>query len=119
MSSTYPFKVATTKSDADSTRQFVILAEVSGLDDYYQLFEDYGYGGDGLSWREHIETIIEEFQPELLDQLEFAEEDTTFVAYAESPDAVRDFMTLVLPYFGDLGKLKKYFAQADPEDFFA
>jgi hypothetical protein len=65
MSSTYPFKIAAAKAPADSTRQFAILAEVAGLDDYYKLFEEYGFGGDGPSWREHIETIIEEFDPDL------------------------------------------------------
>jgi hypothetical protein len=119
MSSTYPFKIAAAKAPADPARQFIILADVSGLDDYFKLFEDYGYGGDGPSWREHIETIIEEFQPDLLDNLEFEEDHETFVAYADSPDAVRQFMHWVLPYFGDLGKLKKYLSQTDPGDFFA
>jgi hypothetical protein len=32
---------------------------------------------------------------------------------------VRQFMHWVLPYFGDLGKLKKYLSQTDPGDFFA
>ena len=119
MASTYPFKIAPAKTTADPARQFVIVAEVGELDDYLQLFENYGYGGDGLSWREHIETIIEEYEPELLDHLEFEEMDETFLAYADGPDAVRQFMHYVLPYFGDLGKLKQYFSQADPSDFFA
>lgn len=119
MTSTFPFKVAAAKAAADPARQFIILAEVGGMDDYFQLFEDYGYGGDGSSWREHIETIIEEYQPGLLDHLEFDEDSETFLVYADSPDAVRQFMDWVLPYFGDLGKLKKYFIQTDPGDFFA
>jgi hypothetical protein len=119
MTSTFPFKIAAAKATADPARQFVILADVSGLDDYYKLFEEYGFGGDGPSWREHIETIIEEFQPELLEHLEFDEDHDTFLVYADSPAAARDFMTLVLPHFSDLGKLKKYFSQTDPGDFFA
>lgn len=119
MASIFPFRVAAANAGADPARQFVIVAEVGGLDDYYKLFEDYGYGGDGSSWREHIETIIEEYQPGLLDHLEFDEEADTFLAYADSPAAVRQFMDWVLPYFGDLGKLKKYLSQTDPSDFFA
>lgn len=119
MSSTYPFKVAAAKAPANPARQFAILADLSELDDYLQLFEDHGYGGNGPSWREHIETIIEEFQPELLDHLEFDEEADAFLAYADSLDAVRQFMALVLPRFGDVGKLKKYLSQTDPGDFFA
>ena len=119
MTATFPFKVAAAKAAADPARQFIILAEVNGLDDYFKVFEDYGYGGNGQSWREHVETIIEEYQPELLDHLEFEEDDDTFLAYADGPDAVRQFMACVLPYFSDLGKLKKYFSQTDPDDFFA
>ena len=119
MASIFPFKVAAAKAGADPARQYVILAEVDGLDDYYKLFEDYGYGGDGSSWREHIETMIEEYQPSLLDHLEFDEDADVFLAYADSPAAVRQFMDWVLPYFGDLGKLKKYLSQTDPSDFFA
>ncbi|QKG52549.1 Imm51 family immunity protein [Hymenobacter sp. BRD67] len=119
MTSTFPFKIAAAQNPAEPTRQFAILADVAGLDAYYHLFEDYGFGGDGASWREHIETIIEEFRPDLLEHLEFDEDRDTFLVYADSPAAARDFMALVLPYFGDLGKLKKYFSQTDPDDFFA
>ncbi len=119
MTATFPFKVAAAKATAEPTRQFLILAEVGSHDDYYQVFEDYGYGGTGLSWREHIETIIEEFEPDLLDHLEFEEDEETFLAYADSPAAVRQFMACVLPYFSDLGKIKKYLSQTDPGDFFA
>jgi hypothetical protein len=118
MSSTYPFKIAAAKAPADTTRQFVILADLSERDDYYQVFENHGYSGNGPSWREHIETVIEEFQPDLLDHLEFDEEAEAFLAYADSLAAVRQFMACVLPYFGDLGKLNKYLSQTDPGDFF-
>ena len=118
MASTFPFKVAAAKAGSDPAHQFVILAEVDALDDYLKVFEDYGYGGDGSSWREHIETIIEEYQPGLLDQLEFDEQEDAFLVYADSLPAVQQFMHWVLPYFGDLGKLKKYLSQADPSDFF-
>jgi hypothetical protein len=118
MSSTYPFKVAAAKDPADTTRQFVILADLSELDDYSQVFENHGYGGNGPSWREHIETIIEEFEPDLLEHVEFDEEAGAFLAYADSLSAVRQFMACVLPYFGDLGKLNTYLRQTDPGDFF-
>ncbi|MGI4870247.1 MAG: Imm51 family immunity protein [Janthinobacterium lividum] len=118
-SSTLPFKVAAAKAVADPARQFMLFAQASELDGYLKVFEDYGYSGNGHSWREHLETIIEEFAPELLDHLEFAEDDDNFVAYADSPDAVRQFMACALPYFGDLGKLNKYLGQTDPGNFFA
>lgn len=118
MSATYPFKIAAAKSAADPSRQFIILVELNELDEYAQLFESHGYSGTGASWREHLETIIEEFAPELLEHLELAEVGGTFLAYADSLAAVRRFMACVLPYFGDLGKLKKYLDQTDPGDFF-
>jgi len=119
MTLTYPFRIATAKAPADPARQYAIVAELWQLDAYTNLFEDYGYGGDGLSWREHVETIIEEYHPGLLDHLEFAERDDAFVAYADSLTTIHHFMHWVLPYFGDLGKLRKYLSQADPSDFFA
>jgi hypothetical protein len=118
MSTTFPFRVAAAKAPADDPRQFAIIAPVGELEGYYNLFEDFGYGGNGPSWREHIETILEEHQPELLDHLEFDEEGETFLAYADSLDAVRQFMGCILPYFGDLEKLKKYLSQTDSSDFF-
>ena len=50
--------------------------------------------------------------------MEFDEQEDAFLVYADSLYAVRQFMHWVLPYFGDLGKLKKYLSQADPSDFF-
>lgn len=119
MSATYPFKIAAAKSATDPARQFAIVVELSEMDEYSQLFENHGYGGTGASWCEHIETIIEEFEPDLLEHLEFDETDDNFLAYADSLAAVRQFMACVLPYFADLGKLKKYLDQTDPGDFFA
>jgi len=118
MASTFPFKVAAARGTDNPAHQFVILAEVGNMDEYLNLFEDHGYGGTGLAWREHIETIIEEYDPALLDNLEFDETENVFLAYADSLDAVRQFMNWVLPYFGNVGKLKKYLSQTDPSDFF-
>lgn len=116
--STFPFHVAAAKSAANPARQFLILARLVEREDYGKVFEDFGYGDTGPAWREHLETILEEFEPELLDHLEFEEDDQNFLAYADSPAAVRGFMACVLPYFGDLGKLRSYLMQTDPSDFF-
>jgi len=118
MTSTFPFQVAAAKTAANPARQFAIVAHTAALEDYHDLFEDFGFSGSGASWREHLETIIEEFQPELLDHLEFDETADTFLAYADGPAAVRQFIDCILPYFGDIARLEKYFQQTDPEDFF-
>jgi len=119
MSASFPFQVTAAPEPVAPEYQFVIFADVGGLEDYYTLFQHFGFGGTADSWAEHIETIIEEKQPKLLDELEFVEGGHTFVAYASGPVAVEQFMACVLPIFGTLPALRSYLSQADPEDFFA
>ncbi len=97
----------------------VIFADVGGLEEYYVLFQAYGFGGTVDSWVEHLETIVEEHDPALLDELEFGEGGQTFMVYASSPEIADRFLVCVLPYFGSLPLLRKYLDQADPDDFFA
>jgi hypothetical protein len=119
MSPTFPFQISTAPEAVMPEYQLVIFADVGGLEEYYTLFQNYGFGGTADSWVEHIETIIEERQPKLLEELEFLEGGHTFVAYASGPVAVDDFLACVLPYFGSLPSLQKYLSRADPDDFFA
>ena len=119
MSSTFPFQLSPAPPPISPEYQLVIFADVGGLEEYYVLFQDYGFGGTADSWVEHIETIIEEHQPALLDELEFGEGGQTFVVYASSPEIADRFLAAVLPYFGTLPLLQKYLSQADPDDFFA
>ncbi|MDO7873625.1 hypothetical protein Q5H93_02690 [Hymenobacter sp. ASUV-10] len=118
MTLTFPFQVAAAKAATDSPRQFAILAPVGELDGYAKLFEDFGYGGGVTSWQEHLETIIEDERPDLLNHLEFDSVGETLLLYADSPAAVREFMACVLPYFGDFEKFRKYLNQTDPSDYF-
>lgn len=119
MSSTFPFQLSPAPPPISPEYQLVIFADVGGLEEYYVLFRDYGFGGTADSWVEHIETIIEEHQPALLNELEFGEGSQTFVVYASSPEIADRFLATVLPYFGTLPLLQKYLSQADPDDFFA
>ena len=119
MTSTFPFRVAAAKAATDSPRQFAIVAPVHELEGYYQLFEYYGFGGTVACWREHLETIIEDEQAELLEHLEFEEASgESLLLYADSQAAVRQFMACVLPYFADFEKFRKYLSQTDPSDYF-
>ncbi|WP_375417803.1 hypothetical protein [uncultured Hymenobacter sp.] len=119
LTDSFPFRVvALPAALRTAERQVGILADVAGLEDHYALFEKYGFGGTGASWVEHIETIIEELEPELLDHLEFAEQGGAFFTFADGELAVSRFLRLVLPIFGTLPSLQKYLSQADPEDFF-
>lgn len=119
MSSTFPFQLSAAPPPISPEYQLVIFADVGGLEDYYALFQHFGFGGTTASWVEHIETIIEEHQPALLDELEFVEGGHTFVVYAANQVIAEQFLTCVLPYFGSLPLLRKYLGQADPDDFFA
>ena len=119
MSATVPFQLSAAPPPISPEYQLVIFADVGGLEEYYVLFQEYGFGGTADSWVEHLETIIEEHQPALLDELEFGEGGQSFVVYASSPEIADQFLATVLPYFGTLPRLQKYLSQADPDDFFA
>lgn len=119
MDSSFPFQITPLPPPTAPERQLAIFADVGGLEDYYALFRNYGFGGTADSWAEHLETIVEEHEPALLDELEFAEGGHTFVVYAASQAVADRFLACVLPYFGTLPRLQKYLSQADPDDFFA
>ena len=119
MASIFPFQVAAVPPPTPPERQLAVFADVGGLEEYYVLFQDYGFGGTADSWAEHLETIIEEFQPHLLEELEFIEGGHTFVVYAPNQQVADQFLACVLPFFGTLPALRKYLSQADPDDFFA
>ena len=119
MSATFPFQLAPAPPPISPEYEVLVFADVGGLEEYYALFQHFGFGGTAASWAEHLETIVEEHCPALLDELEFAEQDQTFVAYASSPAIAEQFLACVLPYFGTLPALRKYLSQADPDDFFA
>ena len=119
MTSTFPFDVSQEENvDARMTnRQYRIQCPVGEIDGYYELFEQYGFGGNGPSWVEHISAIIEEKDPQILHHLEFDEEGDTFLVYADSEEIVSRFMKVVHPVFADKKILKKYLSQADPDNF--
>ncbi len=119
MSVTFPFQIAPLPPPTAPERQLAIFADVGGLEEYYVLFQNHGFGGTAECWVEHIETIIEEHQPALLDEIEFEEGGHTFVAYAPSQAVADQFLACVLPFIGSLPKLQKYLSQTDPDDFFA
>jgi len=119
MASIFPFQVTAVPPPTSPERQLAVFADVGGLEEYYVLFQNYGFGGTADSWAEHLETIVEEFQPQLLDELEFSEGGHTFVVYAPNQAVADQFLACVLPFFGTLTALRKYLSQADPDDFFA
>ncbi|WP_303311608.1 hypothetical protein [Hymenobacter sp. BT730] len=119
---TFPFKIYTIPEHLRiEDAQFGIMANVEAdpaLEGYFYLFEKYGFGGSGLSWEEHIHTILEEEAPALLDQIHGFSTPACLLFYADSEEAVRQFMQHIVPIFADLGKLNKYFSQTDSSDFF-
>ena len=118
MSATFPFQLTAAPAPVSPEYQVLIFADVGELEDYYALFQHFGFGGTAASWAEHLETIVEEHCPGLLEEMEFTESGTAFVAYVSSPELADQFLACVLPYFGTLPQLRKYLSQADPDDFF-
>ena len=119
MSDTFPFQLSPAPPPISPEYEVLLFADVGGLEDYYRLFQHFGFGGTPASWVEHLETIVEEHAPALLNEMEFTESGTAFVAYASNAAIADQFLACVLPYFGSLPKLQKYLSQADPDDFFA
>ena len=109
-------KVASVEPEA-SNLSYCIQAPVGEIEGYYELFKDYGFGGNGPSWVEHISAILDEKDSEVLDHLEFDEEGDTFLVYADSEEIVNRFMNAVQPVFADKKSLKKYLSKADPDKF--
>lgn len=119
MTDTSPFKVypITDPHPLLPDRRYQLIVEV-GEYEHLDVFEQYGFTGNGPSWAEHIQYILEEHDPELLDHLEPDEEGSTYVAYIDSAAAVERFLGLVRPYFASREKLAAHFSQLDPEAFF-
>jgi len=117
--STFPFEVYHIEDIYPElqNRQFGIQAPVGEVDGYYELFEEYEFGGNGPSWAEHIRFILEEKDGELDEHLEYDEEGDTFLVYADSQAAVDRFLKHILPVFATKRSLKKYLKQADPDNF--
>ncbi|WP_147374733.1 hypothetical protein [Hymenobacter rubripertinctus] len=116
---TAPFIVTDAPPElTDPARRQRILVDLSDMDDYYVVFERYGFGGGGACWAEHIETIIEEHAPDLLERVELAGAGEIFRAFTDGPATTAEFLALVRPIFADLGSLNKYLSQTDPTDFF-
>ena len=118
-SATFPFEVYRVE-DVHSevqNRQFSIQSLVGKVDGYYELFEEYEFGGNGPSWAEHIRFILEAEAEELDEHLEYDEEGDTFLVYADSQEIVDRFLKHVFPVFATQKSLKKYLKKADPDNF--
>ena len=109
--------------DKIPNRQYAIwgkgVADAPGhlIDEYLDLFEKYGFSGNGPSLDEHIQAVIKSNDPELLNHLEFDSNSNEFLVWADSEDAVQRFMNAVLPVFGNADSMEAYLKQADSEAF--
>ena len=118
-SATFPFNIHRIENveQWEQNRQFSIQAPLGDLDDYYELFDEYGFGGNGPSWAEHIRFILAKVDSELEEHLEYDDEGDTFLVYADSQNIVDRFMKHIQPVFATKKSLKKYLSQADPDNF--
>ncbi|MBO2012382.1 Imm51 family immunity protein [Hymenobacter negativus] len=105
------------------TRKYAIWAKGSDdgpghlIDEYDDLFDKYGFSGNGYSLAEHIESIIQEKDAGLLTHLDFDPNGNEFLVWADSEDAVQRFMDDVLPVFGNASTMEAYLKQANPDNF--
>lgn len=119
MADTFPFRIYKIADTHPLTPKRVFSLQVDvGAYEHGDIFEQYGYTGNGPSWAEHIRAIIEAQDPELLDHLEHDEEGDTYLVYADSQAAVDRFLKLTVPIFSDPVKLDEHLSQTDPEEFF-
>ena len=85
---------------------------------YRDLFQAFGFSGNGKSWSEHIQAMVEEEEPELFDHLEFVADAARCLVFADSQIAVNRFLALLGPRFADLHQLRRHLSLIDSEDFF-
>lgn len=105
----YPFQIS-------DDGQYTIIAAIESeelYNKYYPLFEKYGYEGNGYCWEGHIIQILEKNDSELLEHIEFDPEAGGFYAYADSKEAMEDFIRILSPIFSDINKLEEYIKSAD------
>src|SRR6476620_1992738 len=98
--STYPFFVSLSPSpDLLSHRVYQIQAALGNpaLEQYLDVFEEYGFGGNGPSWEEHVAFLLAAEHPDLLERLEFDCEGDTFLVYADSQAVAERFLAVVCP----------------------
>ena len=110
MTNQFPFK---TSSNGE---QFTVIAETESPElypEYAELFEKYGYSGNGYCWEGHITQILEKLNPELLEHIDFDPEAGAFFAHSDTEENQKKFVELLSPIFSDLKKLEEYVKKAD------
>ena len=113
---------------------FVLTAAVTGADGvarsycvqpapgaqaaiYRDLFQAFGFSGNGLSWSEHLQAIVEEEAPALFDHLEFVADAATCRILADSRAAADRLTALVGPLFAEFHKRRRHYSLLDSQDF--
>lgn len=119
----FPFQLTALPASAVGTatenRRFCLEPDPgAAAETYRDLFQAFGFSGNGNSWSEHLQAIVEEEEPELFDHLEFTADAKHCRVYADSRAAADRFTALLCPLFADLHKLRRYFSLLDSEDFF-
>lgn len=80
---------------------------------YKNLFEKYGYSGNGYSWEGIIIQILEKLNPGLLTHIQMDPEAGAFFAHADTKASQLEFVKLLSPIFSDEKKLTVWLKNAD------
>lgn len=110
MTSYFPFKIY---EDAERFTIMVPLESPELYPKYSDLFEKYGYEGNGYCWEGHITQILEKTKPELLQHIDFDPEAGGFYAHVDTKENQLKIVELLSPIFLDLQKLEVYVKKAD------
>ncbi|WP_316835074.1 Imm51 family immunity protein [Pedobacter nutrimenti] len=111
MNSDYPFTI-----QSIGINDFIIMVPLNDEDNYskyYDLFSQYGYESNGPCWEGHIEQILESIDPQLLKQIDFDSEASTFYIKINSPRAKDRFIQKLVPIFNNLVELENWIKNAD------
>ncbi len=80
---------------------------------YFNLFKRYGYSGNGESWSDIIQQILEKRAPDLIERITFDPEAGAFFAYAKNEGDRQRFIQIVAPVFSDIKALESFIRNAD------
>jgi len=86
------------------------------FEDYYDLFEEYGYSGNGHSWGSLVKFILSKEDPKLLRVIDIDPEGDTFVAVAFSKEDQRKLGRILSTIANDTERLEHYLSTVPPEE---
>ncbi|WP_430899842.1 MULTISPECIES: hypothetical protein [unclassified Paraflavitalea] len=80
---------------------------------YHDMFQRFGYEGNGYCWEGHIIQILEQLSPKLLTAISFESEAGSLLLEFNTVGDRDFFQTLLCPILSDIDKFQEWVAKAD------